>query len=119
MSEMPKTKTLVEEQEKTKPAPTADDKQLKPDKKDGPMPVAQAAHLLAPSEREAGAAPQARKAAIMQRRIGNARLARLLGAKPPLAAQAEKEEAEREQESLVPSEAEDKIPDHSKPAPRH
>lgn len=71
---MDKKKTLADEHEK--PAPVAaPEKQIVPDKKDGPQ-TAQVAGL------ESGADP-IRSAATLQRELGNARLGRMLAAQQP------------------------------------
>jgi hypothetical protein len=74
---MPKAKTPTETPDKTSEPPAVDDKQMAPDKKGGPHEAAltpEAAHAV----NALPATERARKAATIQRAVGNARLASLM-----------------------------------------
>lgn len=77
---MKKTKSDEETTEKVAPAPTDEKKPIQPDKKSGPLHAMEAVDLLTAPAHEAGSTSRAHAAGVMQRAVGNSRMAHLAGA---------------------------------------
>jgi hypothetical protein len=97
MPNVSKTKTRDKTPDKARPALIKKKKKPKaPEKKGGPLPDTQAPELVASPEQVTRGARRARMMAAMQRRMGNARLGRLLDApEAPVAAQPQGEQEEQ------------------------
>jgi hypothetical protein len=90
---MGKMKQLAEDAAKEAPAPMIDDKPKAPDKKAGPHAAAAGAQADIRAVEQAAITERARRMAALQRKVGNARLGRMLGGAtkdvPPVEAEAE------------------------------
>jgi hypothetical protein len=76
---MPKMKQLAEDAAKETPAPMIDEKPKAPDKKGGPHMAGGGAHAdIRAAEQAADVPERARRMAALQRKVGNARLGRML-----------------------------------------
>jgi tetratricopeptide (TPR) repeat protein len=123
--DMPRSKTLVEVAEKPAPSPAVDDKHETPDKKDGPhtaqATAAEAADLLQEEKPAATATARARTVAALQRKLGNTRLAKMLG-KAPAAEAHEKEKSVAEHgptPAMPPAQQKKEESSHAQPGEHH